>query len=193
MIAAGVVLAAGEGRRFGSLKQLADLDGVPLLQHAVDAMLAVPAIDPVVVVLGAQAASVRAAVDFGAAQVVECDGWQEGMAASLRTGVTAAGAADWVLVTLGDQPLITPQVLAMVIDHAQSAGRGTVAVRASYERVPGHPVALSRALLPAVMALRGDAGARDLLTGAGVKMVEAGHLCRADDVDTPDQLEAIRP
>jgi molybdenum cofactor cytidylyltransferase len=188
----GIVLAAGEGRRFGSLKQLAELDGVPLLQHAVDAMLAVPAIDPIVVVLGAQASGVRAAVDFGDARVVECDGWQEGMAASLRCGVEAVGEPDWVLVTLGDQPLITPQVIAMVMDHADTAPPGTVAVRATYDGVPGHPVALGRALLPDVMALRGDAGARDLLTGPHVKMVEAGHLCRPDDVDTPDQLEAIR-
>ena len=61
----GVVLAAGGASRFGSPKQLAELDERPLLQHAVDAMLAVPAIDPVVVVLGAEAERVRAAVDLG--------------------------------------------------------------------------------------------------------------------------------
>ena len=71
----GVVLAAGGASRFGSPKQLAELDGVPLLQHAVDAMLSVPAIDPVVVVLGAEAAGVRDAVDFGDARPVECADW----------------------------------------------------------------------------------------------------------------------
>jgi CTP:molybdopterin cytidylyltransferase MocA len=187
-----VVLAAGAGTRFGSLKQVAELDGRPLLQHAVDAMLAVPAIDPVVVVLGAESERVRAAVDLDGARVAVCDGWEEGMAASLRCGVEAAGAADWVLVTLGDQPLIAPQVIAMVMDRAESAPRGTVAVRATYDGLAGHPVALSRRLLPRVRELRGDRGARDLLTGAGVMMVEAGHLCRADDIDTPDNLEAIR-
>lgn len=192
MRAAGLVLAAGAGRRFGSLKQLAELEGVPLLQHAVDAMLAVPAIEPVVVVLGAEAGRVREAVALGPARAVVCDGWEEGMAASLRCGVAAAGEADWVLVTLGDQPLITPQVIAMVLDAAASAPAGTPAVRASYGGEPGHPVALGRAVLAQVAGLRGDAGARDLLTGPGVMMVEAGHLCRPDDVDTPDNLEAIR-
>jgi CTP:molybdopterin cytidylyltransferase MocA len=186
------VLAAGAGRRFGSVKQLAQLGGVPLLQHAVDAMLAVAAIDPVVVVLGAEQERVRAAVDLDGARVAVCEGWEEGMSASLRCGVEAAGEAEWILVALGDQPLITPQVIAMVMDRAQSAGRGTVAVRATYDGVPGHPVALGRALLGEVRTLCGDRGARDLLTGSGVKMVEAGHLCRPDDVDTPDQLEAIQ-
>jgi molybdenum cofactor cytidylyltransferase len=191
-LTAGVVLAAGAGRRFGSVKQLAQLGGVPLLQHAVDAMLAVPAIDPVVVVLGAEQERVRAAVDLDGSRVAVCEDWEEGMSASLRCGVEAAGEADWILVALGDQPLITPQAIAMVMDRAQSAGPGTVAVRAMYDGVPGHPVALGRALLGEVRTLRGDRGARDLLTGPGVKMVEAGHLCRPDDVDTTDQLEAIQ-
>ena len=60
----GIVLAAGEGKRFGGPKQVARLDGRPLLEHAVRAMLAVPSISPVVVVLGAHADAVRAEVDL---------------------------------------------------------------------------------------------------------------------------------
>ena len=189
----GVVLAAGGASRFGSAKQLAELDGVPLLQHAVDAMLAVPAIDPVVVVLGADAPRVREAVDFGDASVAVCDDWQSGMAASLRCGVEAVGDCDWVIVTLGDQPRVTPQVIAAAIDHAVSAPIGTAAVRATYAGVPGHPVALGRAILPHVAELRGDVGARELLGSATVRAFEAARLCDPADVDTPDDLEALRP
>ena len=135
----GVVLAAGGASRFGSPKQLAELDGVALLQHAVDAMLAVPAVDPIVVVLGAEAARVREAVDFGDARAIECADWQAGMAASLRCGVEAVGDCDWVLVTLGDQPRVTPQVIAAVMDHAESAPAGTAAVRATYDGVARPP------------------------------------------------------
>jgi molybdenum cofactor cytidylyltransferase len=191
-VIAGVVLAAGGASRFGSPKQLAGLDGVPLLQHAVDAVLAVPAIDPIVVVLGAQAERVRAAVDFGDARTVECADWADGMAASLRCGVEAVGDADWVVVTLGDQPRVTPQVIAAVMDRATTAPRGTVAVRATYAGAPGHPVALGRALRGEIAALRGDAGARDVLAGPGVRTFEAGRLCDPVDVDTPEQLEALR-
>ncbi|MEA2453933.1 MAG: hypothetical protein QOI45_195 [Thermoleophilaceae bacterium] len=191
---AGLVLAAGAARRFGSPKQLADLDGVPMLQHAIDAMLAVPGLDRVVVVLGAAAEHVAAAVKFADAEPVVCEGWEEGMAASLRCGVEAIGDADWVVVTLGDQPGITPEAIEAVLAATDSdSGAGAPdAVRADYAGHGGHPVALSRTLLARVAALRGDVGARDLLAGADVRPVEALHLARPDDVDTPEELEAIR-
>jgi molybdenum cofactor cytidylyltransferase len=188
----GVVLAAGGASRFGSPKQLAELDGRPLLQHAVDAMLAVPAIDPVVVVLGAEAQRVREAVDFGEAQIAVCGEWAEGMAASLRCGVEAVGDCDWVILTLGDQPRVTPQVIAAVMDHAVGAPAGTTAVRTTYDGAPGHPVALGRAILPHVAALSGDVGARELLGHATVRTFEAARLCDPTDVDTPEELEALR-
>jgi molybdenum cofactor cytidylyltransferase len=188
----GVVLAAGGASRFGSPKQLAELDGRPLLQHAVDAMLAVPAIDPVVVVLGAEAQRVRAAVDLGAARGVVCEQWADGMAASLRCGVQAVGDCDWVILTLGDQPRVTPEVIAAVVERAASAPPSTTAVRATYGGAPGHPVALRRAILPEVAALSGDVGARELLGHATVRTFEAGRLCDPTDVDTPQELEALR-
>ena len=188
---AGVVLAAGGASRFGSPKQLAELDGRPLLQHAVDAVLDVPAIDPVVVVLGASAEQVRKAVSLRAARAVICRDWAEGMAASLRCGVEAVDA-DWVIITLGDQPRVTSQVIAAVADEAVSAPAGVEAVRATYDGVPGHPVALSRAMLPGVAKLRGDVGARELLGSASVRTFEAGRLCDPVDVDTPEELEGLR-
>jgi CTP:molybdopterin cytidylyltransferase MocA len=188
-VIAGLVLAAGAARRFGSPKQLAELDGVPMLQHAIDAMLAVPQLDRVVVVLGAAAEHVAAAVKFADAEPVVCDDWDEGMAASLRCGVQALGDADWVVVTLGDQPGITPEAIEAVL---ASVGPGIDAVRAEYAGDAGHPVALSRSLIARVSDLHGDVGARDLLAGANVRPVEALHLARPDDVDTPEELEAIR-
>ena len=189
---AGVVLAAGGASRFGSPKQLADLEGRPLLQHAIDAVLDVPGVDPVVVVLGNAAEQVREAVAFGAARPVLCPDWAEGMAASLRCGVEAVGDADWVIVTLGDQPRVTSEVIAAVADEAGSAPAGVTAIRAMYDGVPGHPVALSRAMLPGVAKLRGDVGARELLGSASVRTFEAGRLCDPVDVDTPEELEGLR-
>ena len=186
---AGLVLAAGAGRRFGSAKQLAELGGVPLLQHAVDAMLAVPALDRVVVVLGAAAEEIAAAVRFASAEPILCPDWAEGMAASLRCGVSELAAADWVVVTLGDMPGVTPEAIEAVIG---ACTLDVEAVRAEYGGRPGHPVALSRTLLDRVGRLRGDVGARELLRGARVRAVEALHLARPDDVDTTEQLEAMR-
>lgn len=189
---AGVVLAAGGASRFGSPKQLAELEGRPLLQHAIDAVLGVSAVDPVVVVLGASAERVREAVVLRRARPVVCHDWAEGMAASLRCGVEAVGDADWVIVTLGDQPRVTSEVIAAIADEAASAPAGVTAIRAMYDGVPGHPVALSRAMLPGVAKLRGDVGARELLGSASVRTFEAGRLCDPVDVDTPEELEGLR-
>jgi CTP:molybdopterin cytidylyltransferase MocA len=190
---AGLILAAGGASRFGSPKQLAELDGVPLLQHAVNAMVDVFAITRTIVVLGARADDIREAVDFRGAETVVCEAWADGMAASLRCGVEALGDdVDWAIVTLGDQPRITPQVISWVTDEAAAAGDWVAAVRTTYDGEPGHPVALSRWLMDEVRSLRGDVGARELLAAHPVLTVEAGRDCRPGDVDTPEDLEELR-
>ena len=83
----GVVLAAGGARRFGGPKLAARLDGWSVLDRALAAMLAVPAIERIVVVLGAHADEVRAAADLAAVETVVCEDWDEGIAASLRAGL----------------------------------------------------------------------------------------------------------
>lgn len=186
MRAAGIVLAAGEGRRFGGLKQLAPLDGVPLLLHAVDAMLAVPALDPVVVVLGARAELVAPVLEGRPVTVAVAETWATGPAASLRAATEAVGDVDLAVITLGDQPRITPQVIAAALDH----GVGGRAVRTTYDGAPGHPVVLPRRLLGQIPALRPQDGARELLGDAIT--FEAGHLCDPTDIDTPEDLEALQ-
>ena len=178
-----IVLAAGAGRRFGGPKQLAPLAGRPLLQHVVDA-----APDPLTVVLGAHADAIRAGVDLDGVDVVVCEDWEEGQAASLRAGVAAVGPVEAIVVLLGDMPFVTPQVIAGAVDHLTDRWD---AVRTLYRGAPGHPVVLGRRVLDAVPNLRGDVGARDLLRAFRVREWEAGHLCDPADIDTPEQLEAI--
>lgn len=180
----GLVLAAGGGARFGSgPKQLADLGGRPLLEWAVDAQCAVPALSRVVVVLGAFADEVTASVRFGRAETVVCEEWESGQAASLRRGLAELAAADKVIVTLGDAPLVTAAVIERFAGEPPRA-------RATYEGRPGHPVVLGPEEIAALTALRGDRGARDLLRGGPV--IEVGHLCSGRDVDTPEDLEEVR-
>ena len=188
---AGDVLAAGSGSRFGAPKQLAELDGSPLLEHALRAVEAVPAIDRVVVVLGAHAEEIRARVELGRAEPVVCAGWAEGQAASLRCGIEAVAGAEAAVLTLGDMPRITPQVVARFADIAAQHG-ATARARAVYDGVPGHPVVLGSAYFAAVAKLRGDVGARELLRAIGAFPVECGHLASAADVDTPAALERLR-
>jgi CTP:molybdopterin cytidylyltransferase MocA len=187
-VSAGLILAAGAGTRFGGeIKQLAELRGRPLLAYAVETMLAVPALDPVIVVLGHAADEILRAVDFGSAEVVVAPDWADGQSASLRRGIAAARAADALAVTLGDQPFITPQVIAGALDHLD----GYDAVRCTYGGAPGHPVVLGRSVLDAAGELTGDQGARELLSRFRVKQWEAGHLCSAVDVDTREELSRL--
>jgi molybdenum cofactor cytidylyltransferase len=182
----GLVLAAGAGRRFGSPKQLAMFEGRPLLEHALLAMTAATQIERVVVVLGAHADAVLAGVALHGAVAVLCADWEEGQAASLRAGVAALrDHVEAIVVTLGDQPAIDARAIDRV---AQSRDGTSVAVRASYGGRPGHPVLLERSLFERVGALRGDQGARSLLSGAAVRVVACDGLGSDLDIDTVEQL-----
>jgi molybdenum cofactor cytidylyltransferase len=183
-----VLLAAGAGRRFGGPKQIAEWRGATLLGWALDAALGVPALDPLVVVLGAHADEVAASVDLSPATIAHARDWEEGQAASLRAGVAALGSVDAAVVLLADMPFVTAAVVAGVIDHHSS---GCDVVRAVYNGQPGHPVLLGAAALARVPQLRGDVGARVLFAQLRVRDWEAGQLCDPTDIDTRTQLEAI--
>lgn len=177
----GVVLAAGAGERFGpSPKLLAPLHGRPLVEHAIAAICAVPEVDRVVVVTGAHALD---GVQFGRAEPVVCAQWRDGQSASLRCGVAALADADKILVTLGDEPLITPQAIALMAEQPPGS-------RATYDGRPGHPVVLGPDQIGAIGSLSGDRGARELLTGG--LLVECSDLGSGMDVDTAADLEVIR-
>jgi CTP:molybdopterin cytidylyltransferase MocA len=166
-----LILAAGAGRRFGGAKQLAELDGRPMLAHVIG--MAAPW-DPLVV-LGAHADEIKRGIHVGD-HIVIAD-WAEGQSASLRAGVAAIGPTDRLLVLLGDMPFVTRSACEAVLNAGGCA-------RATYNGVPGHPVVLDRALLARIPGLRGDHGARHLLAGcAGVEI--AGD---PRDIDTREDL-----
>ncbi len=184
----GLILAAGAGRRFGSPKQLAPLDGRPMLEHALAAMAAATRVERAVVVLGCAAEEILAGLELHGARVAICTGWEEGQAASLRAGVAAlAGEVDAIVVTLGDQPSIDARAIDRVVNARTAAA---VALRASYGGRPGHPVLLERPLFAAVAGLRGDEGARSLLSRVTAPLIDCDGLGSDADVDTVEQLRA---
>ena len=180
---AGLVLAAGAGTRFGAApKQLAEFDGRPLLEHAVAAQCAVPALERVVVVLGARADEIRGRVDFGRAEIVVCADWSDGQSASLRCGAAALRDASKVIVTLGDMPRISPSLIARFVDQPPRT-------RAVYGGRPGHPVVLGPDELARLDQLHGDVGARELL--AGGRTIDCSELDAGIDIDTVDDLRRM--
>lgn len=186
---AGLVLAAGAARRFGSPKQLATLDGRPLLEHALAAVTAA-GLDRVVVVLGSCAEQVLAGIDLQGAEAMRSERWSEGQAASLACGLEylADGRPDAVVIALGDQPALSPAAITRVLGARGQAS----AVRATYGGTPGHPVVIEAALFPALRAATGETGAREVLRATGVCAVACDDLGGGADVDTPAQLTALR-
>jgi molybdenum cofactor cytidylyltransferase len=187
-VVAGLILAAGEGRRFGpELKLTAELGGRPVLEHAIRAQCDVAALERVVVVVGSQADRVLESVELGRAQALVCPDWAQGQAASLRCGVEfliGQEGADRVVVTLGDEPLIG----SAVVSRFAGEPAGT---RAVWKGRPGHPVVLGREHLLEIRELQGDQGARGLLRGA--REIECAEMGGAGlDIDTPEDLESVR-
>ena len=182
------MLAAGAGTRFGGGKQLALLDGRPLLEHAVRAMTSSP-VDRTLVVLGSGADEVAAAVDLHGAKMLVCERWDEGQAASLACALAELEDCEAVVVTLGDQPRLSPDAVRRVI---AARGNGAAAVRATYGEEPGHPVLLEQTLFERLRNVTGDHGARNLLLSVQTREVPCDDLGGGEDVDTPAQLDALR-
>lgn len=182
MSVAGLLLAAGAGRRFGGPKALAG-DGL-WLRRAV-AVLVEGGCFPVRVVLGAGAEEAVRLLPAPELAVI-ADDWQLGMSASLRAGLRAVDGLrpepDAVLVHLVDLPDVTAEVVARLA--AGAIGPSALA-RAVYQSRPGHPVLIGRAFWREVAAaVSGDAGARVWLDGRGdVVRVECSDLAVGADVD----------
>jgi molybdenum cofactor cytidylyltransferase len=187
----GLVLAAGGSTRMGRPKQLADLDGRPLLEHVLAALAAAP-VDEVVVALGAGAREVAERVDLHGATPLLVEDWAAGMGHVLARAVAGLGDRAAVVVCLGDQPLVGPGVVARLV-RAWRDGAGPV-VTAAYDGRPGNPKLFDRSLLPELCRLRGDTGARDLLAAhpEWVTPVEVGGLGIDTDVDDEAALAAVR-
>jgi CTP:molybdopterin cytidylyltransferase MocA len=186
---AGVLLAAGQGSRFGRPKALVELDGQTLAERGIG-MLRAGGADPVLIVTGA--AEVELSPDHRARTVYN-DQWRTGMGSSLRAGLRALPDPDVgaVVVALADQPLVGADAVTRLI-AAYRAG-ASVAV-AAYDGRPRNPVLLAREHWPEVIAMAtGDQGAREFLRARPdlVTLVECGDTGHPDDIDTPADLEHI--
>lgn len=183
-----IVLAAGAGTRFGGTKQVVELRGKPLVQHAVDAALEA-GVDEIVVVLGHEAARVRAALRLpSSARSVVNPVYGSGMASSLAAGLRAADpASEAAVVLLADQPGVTAQHVRALLD-AFTARRSPI-VRLRFRAGPG-PALLGRAVWTDASSLEGDVGARALidLHPELVEEVDVGGDM-PQDVDAPGDVE----
>jgi CTP:molybdopterin cytidylyltransferase MocA len=173
-VIAAIVLAAGEGRRYGGLKQLHPVDGVPMLERVLRAV-AEAGIDERVAVVGARAGDVLAAVDLHGARVVVSQSWRDGQAASLHAGLASLpDAADRALVVLGDGPELDPEA----VRRMAAAPAGEHVLAADYGAGRSHPVVVPRTLWRQI-AQHGETPVRPL----GAALVDCRDLRPPGDVD----------
>jgi molybdenum cofactor cytidylyltransferase len=188
-----VILAAGASTRMGTPKQLLSLDGRPLVVRAVEAALASQAW-PVVVVLGAHAEKIRPVLARLPVLLADSPAWAEGMAASIRAGMTTlrqfSRALDGALVALCDQPAFSAAVIAQLVAAQRTTGRSIVA--AHYSGRQGAPALFLREHFETLAHLTGEEGARALLNGDPSRVASVDLPALAVDLDTPADFAALR-
>jgi molybdenum cofactor cytidylyltransferase len=185
MVIAALLLAAGSSRRMGEANKLLmpGPDGRAMLLHSLDHLLVV--FPSVTVVLGHEAAAVRAALGVRSVRIVEAPDHGDGLSASLRAGIAALpDDVTGVLIALGDMPGVSPETLGALL-AAHRAGGVTAPSRRGQM---GNPILWDRAYFPAMLGLTGDRGAKSLLP-PDVQIVDLPDEGILMDVDTQESLK----
>jgi len=188
-----VLLAAGSSSRLGRPKQLLSYHGRPLLQHTIDAIAATTLTGPAVVVYGAHASAIIPHIDHHTFHTVTNMYWAEGIASSIRYGLSAIQALSpyisRVLFLLADQPFITPSLLSAITGTAVASPAGIIA--SHYDDAIGTPVLFHSKYFAALHDLNGDEGARKLIKNnmhdVHTVSFPMGHI----DIDTIAQYTSL--
>lgn len=185
-----VVLAAGEGRRFGAVKQLAPIRGEPMIHRVAHCVLELGL--PVVLVTGAHAPQVEAAIADLALHTVHNDAWASGMGGSLARGVARLleihPSLERLLLCLGDQPLVDPLYLRALLARHQADPNRIMAT--AHADACGPPAVFPRDCFESLLACSGARGAQALLRQQHAR-VEVVRGVDGIDVDTAADLAAV--
>jgi molybdenum cofactor cytidylyltransferase len=187
-----LLLAAGESTRMGELKALLPWDGRPLLQYAVDQLIASP-VERVAVVLGHQGPALRALLPRSARLlVVDNPAYREGKVSSILAGVAALPPEGHVLVLGVDQPRPASLLTQVIQAHLDGGARITIA---SYGARRGHPVIFAPTLRAELLALEeATEGLRAVLRryAGEVHLCETGSPLALTNLNTPADVAAAR-
>lgn len=187
MSVAGLILAAGESRRMGHPKALLDYRGETFLDRLIRIFGEV--CSPVLVVLGAQPEVVRAGARRGGeARFLLNAIYRKGQLSSLQCGMRSVPPeAEGVLFTLVDHPAVEPSTVARLL-----AASGPLRIPRHAGR-RGHPVYVSRALLPEFLALEPADSARLVINrhGTSIEYVDVDDPGVLEDIDEPGDYERL--
>ena len=175
-----IILAAGQSARMGQPKQKLLYKGESLLQHAVHAALN-STCRPVIVILGAYAATISADIEGEPVVVIHNPNWEEGMASSIRAGIMELEKDDDItgaIIMLCDQPFVDAALINTLIEQKEKTDKGIVAC--NYGDTVGVPVFFDRKYFAELLLLQGHDGAKKLL-----------HLFKKDVITIPFALGKV--
>jgi nicotine blue oxidoreductase len=183
------VLAAGGGSRFGGGKLLAKLGGRPIIETVLDNLREAP-VDEIIVIVGADAESLREVCERYGIRTVANQEWERGQSTSVLAGLRTCGGRAAV-VMLGDQPFVGAEAVARLVAAFAEGAKVAVATYCGKRR---NPVLFSREIWPLLEAeLAGDEGARSVLRRHPELVVEVPCDGVGDpvDVDTREDLRRL--
>jgi molybdenum cofactor cytidylyltransferase len=190
---AGIILAAGESKRFGEPKQLLDWKGQPFVRAVTKTALEA-GLSPVVVVTGANAEDVESAVKDLNTIVINNEDWKSGQGSSIKAGINAFNSDSHskiggVIFLLTDQPQVTTSILRALIEKHAEGLYPVVAPMVLDQRA--NPVLFDRATFADLMALDGDVGGRAILHKHRVEYLPWHDDRLLLDVDTPEMYQRL--
>jgi molybdenum cofactor cytidylyltransferase len=186
---AAIILAAGDSSRLGHPKQLLLYNGQTLLKNTV--MTAHDAgLRPVMVVLGSGLQQSRREVADQPVAVLENADWREGISSSIRMGVAGLPArVDAVLLLVCDQPFVSRELLQGMVDQYHTTGKPIVACE--YSGTLGVPAIFGRSFFADLLALRGEGGAKKIITSNTASVAAVAFPRGAIDIDTLEQYRQL--
>ena len=187
----GLVLGAGASSRFGQPKQLLPFRGTTLLGWVIGQAARARELGEVVIVLGRAADEIRNQVEFGNAKVVDNPVFTEGCSSSYRAGIGAIDPrAAAVMIILGDQPGVTPEIIDGVAEKWREGDKQIVL--ASYQGRLGHPMLFAKPMFDKLIGLHGDKAAWKLVD-ANTDLLSEALFDRPfpDDIDTVEDFKRV--
>lgn len=184
-----IVLAAGASTRFGRMKQLEQFEGMPLAAGAVRKAESVCG-ERTVLVTGKNWKDVTSACEPLAGFFVINSDYEEGLASSIACGVRAvAESTDAILLMLADLPLITTEHLENLVNSWSESPTSIIA--SAFEDTLGPPIVFPRTDFDALLALKGDRGARPVIDANRDRVQAIACEEAAFDIDRPEDLAGI--
>lgn len=180
-------MAAGASRRLGQPKQLLPFRGTVLVNYVVQQALA-SKVGPVFVVLGAQQAQIRPRIDLPDEQLLYCENWAEGMGTTIAYGVhqLLAQSNNGLLISVADQPFLTADILQQLVQQRTATGASVVCSK--YAEGQGPPTFFSALVVPELLHLRGDDGAKQVVKRYRKQLATINFPSGCYDVDTEADL-----